>query len=348
MMDITDLLTFCVQEDASDLHISAGEPPMLRRYGDIHKIDLPPLEPEEARVLLYDIMNDRQRQLFEEHLELDFSFTLPNVARFRVNIFQQQRGMGGVFRVIPEHIRSLDELGAPEVFKKLAALPRGLVLVTGPTGSGKSTTLAAMIEYVNQHIPHHILTIEDPVEFLYEPKKALINQREVGEHTHSYAKALRSALREDPDMILIGEMRDLETISLALTAAETGHLVLGTLHTNSAAKTIDRIIDAFPGNEKAMIRSMLSESLQGVISQTLIKRADGQGRVAAYEILLGTSAIRNLIREDKIPQIYSMIQTSRNIGMQTLDQHLQQLVQKGVITKEAALAKAHDKTLFQA
>jgi len=347
MMDIADLLVLCVKEGASDLHISAGEPPIIRRHGDIYKLDFPPLEPAEAHTLLYDIMNDRQRALFEERLELDFSFTLPTIARFRVNVFHQRRGLAGVFRVIPEQIHTLDELDAPAIFEKLATLPRGLVLVTGPTGSGKSTTLAAMIEHVNRHAPHHILTIEDPIEFVYTPKKALINQRELNSHTHGFAHALRSALREDPDVILIGEMRDLETISLALTAAETGHLVLGTLHTNSAAKTIDRILDAFPGNEKDMIRAMLSESLQAVIAQTLIKRADGQGRVAAYEILLGTPAVRNLIREEKIPQIYSMMQTSRSTGMQTLDQHLLELVQKGIITPEEARKRAHDKALFQ-
>lgn len=346
MIDITDLLAYCVQEDASDLHISAGEPPMLRKYGDIQKVEIPPLEPSEARTLLYDIMSDKQRQLFEEHLELDFAFSVPNVARFRVNVFMQERGMGGVFRVIPEQVPSLEELNAPESFKKIATLPRGLVLVTGPTGSGKSTTLAAMVGYINHNLPHHILTIEDPIEFLYTPKKSLINQREVGWHTYSFANALRAALREDPDVILIGEMRDLETIRLALTAAETGHLVFGTLHTNSAAKSIDRIIDVFPGSEKAMVRAMLSESLQGVISQTLVKRADGKGRVAAYEIMLGVPAIRNLIREDKIPQIHSVIQTGNQVGMQTLDQHLHRLVQEGVITPEEARLKATDKALF--
>ncbi|WP_294945373.1 type IV pilus twitching motility protein PilT [Sulfurivirga sp.] len=345
-LDITDLLTFCVQEGGSDLHISAGEPPMIRRYGDIVKVEIPPLEPTEARTLLYDIMNDKQRQLFEEHLELDFSFSVPNVARFRANIYMQQRGLAGAFRVIPEKIRSMEELGAPEVFKKLARMPRGLVLVTGPTGSGKSTTLASIIEYINQNMAHHILTIEDPVEFIYEPKRSLINQREVGSDTHAFSNALRAALREDPDVILIGEMRDLETISLALTAAETGHLVFGTLHTNSAPKTVDRIVDSFPGNEKAMVRAMLSESLQGVISQTLLKRADGKGRVAAYEVMLGTPAVRNLIREDKVPQLSSVIQTSTNIGMQTLGQHLKKLVAEGIVTEEEALSKVGDKAMF--
>ncbi len=345
-LDITDLLTFCVQEGGSDLHISAGEPPMIRRYGDIVKVEIPPLEATEARTLLYDIMNDKQRQLFEEHLELDFSFSVPNVARFRANIYMQQRGLAGAFRVIPEEIRSMEELGAPEVFKKLARMPRGLVLVTGPTGSGKSTTLASIIEYINQNMAHHILTIEDPVEFIYEPKRSLINQREVGSDTHAFSNALRAALREDPDVILIGEMRDLETISLALTAAETGHLVFGTLHTNSAPKTVDRIVDSFPGNEKAMVRAMLSESLQGVISQTLLKRADGKGRVAAYEVMLGTPAVRNLIREDKVPQLSSVIQTSTNIGMQTLGQHLKKLVAEGIVTEEEALSKVGDKAMF--
>lgn len=346
MMDITDLLTFCVQQGASDLHISAGEPPMIRLSGDIHKIDVPPLDKSETRTMIYDIMNDDQRRLFEEHLELDFSFTVPEVARFRANVFHQERGLGGAFRVIPSKVLTLEDLKAPPVFKKMATTPRGLVLVTGPTGSGKSTTLAAMVEHINRTLPQHILTIEDPIEFVYEPKKALINQREVHRDTHSFSNALRGALREDPDVILVGEMRDLETIRLALTAAETGHLVFGTLHTNSAPKTIDRIIDAFPGNEKAMIRAMLAESLQGVISQTLLKRADGKGRVAAYEIMLGTSPIRNLIREEKVPQMHSVIQTSTQLGMQTLDQHLLRLVQEGIITPQEAAKKAHDKTQF--
>ena len=347
MTDIQDLLTFCVQEGASDLHISAGEPPMLRKNGDILKIDMPPLDSSTTRTLLYDIMNDQQLRLFEEHLELDFSFALPQVARFRVNLFQQDRGLAGVFRVIPEEVRTLEELNAPKIFEQLAMLERGLILVTGPTGSGKSTTLAAIIEHINRTAPRHILTIEDPIEFVYEPKQSLINQREVHRHTHSFNAALRSALREDPDIILVGEMRDPETISLALTAAETGHLVFGTLHTNSAPKSVDRIIDAFPADEKPVIRSMLSESLQAVISQTLLKTADGKGRVAAQEIMLAVPAIRNLIREDKIPQMHSVIQTSTKLGMRTLDQHLMQLVRAGTITPKEALKKAVDKALFQ-
>lgn len=348
MMDITDLLTFCVQQGASDLHISAGEPPMIRKNGDILKVDPPPLQKEEARALLYDIMNDAQRRSFEEHRELDFSFGVPKVARFRANIFYQNRGLAGVFRVIPEKVLSLEELHAPPILTELANKPRGLVVVTGPTGSGKSTTLAAMVEHINQTHPYHILTIEDPIEFIYTPKRCSINQREVNRDTLSYNNALRSALREDPDVILIGEMRDLETMRLALTAAETGHLVFATLHTNSAAKTADRIIDAFPGNEKPLIRTMLAESLQGVIAQTLVKRADGKGRIAAFEIMVGIPAVRNLIREDKIAQLSSVIETHSQAGMQTLDQSLLQLVKRGLVKPEDARKKATDPSLFSA
>ena len=338
-MDITELLAFSAKQNASDLHLSAGLPPMIRVDGDIRRLNVPAIDNNEVRKLIYDIMNDSQRRDYEEHLEFDFSFEVSGVARFRVNAFTQSRGAGAVFRTIPSQVLSLQALGLGEVFERLAMLPRGLVLVTGPTGSGKSTTLAAMIDYINDHRYEHILTIEDPVEFVHASKRCLINQREVHRDTHSFADALRSALREDPDVILVGELRDLETIRLALTAAETGHLVLGTLHTTSAAKTIDRIIDVFPGEEKAMVRSMLSESLQAVVSQSLLKRQGG-GRVAAHEVLIATSAVRNLIREDKVAQLYSAIQTGGSMGMQTLDAALSRLVKEGVVSIEDAQAQA--------
>ncbi|MDR5887023.1 type IV pilus twitching motility protein PilT [Vreelandella janggokensis] len=338
-MDITELLAFSAKQNASDLHLSAGLPPMIRVDGDIRRLNVPAMDNSEVRRLIHDIMNDRQRRDYEEHLEVDFSFEVPGVARFRVNAFNQARGAGAVFRTIPNQVLSMKTLGLGEVFERLSMLPRGLVLVTGPTGSGKSTTLAAMIDYINDHRFEHILTIEDPVEFVHASKRCLINQREVHRDTHGFAEALRSALREDPDVILVGELRDQETIRLALTAAETGHLVLGTLHTTSAAKTIDRIIDVFPGEEKAMVRSMLSESLQAVVSQALLKRQGG-GRVAAHEILIATSAVRNLIREDKVAQIFSAIQTGGNLGMQTLDAALMQLVNDGHVGMEDAQALA--------
>ncbi|MBN2866873.1 MAG: type IV pilus twitching motility protein PilT [Thiotrichales bacterium] len=344
-MDITQLLQFAQQQGASDLHLSAGLPPMLRNDGDIRKVNLPNLEAEEIHGMIYDVMNDQQRKNFEEYLEADFSFELPKVARFRVNVFQQNRGIAAVFRTIPSKVLSLADLKAPELFKEIAMTPRGIVLVTGPTGSGKSTTLAAMVDHINQTQYSHILTIEDPIEFVHQPQRALINQREVHRDTHSFSNALRSALREDPDVILVGEMRDLETIRLALTAAETGHLVLGTLHTSSAPKTIDRIIDVFPAAEKDMVRAMLSESLKAVISQTLMKKIGG-GRVAAHEIMLGTPAICNLIREDKIPQMRSTIETSNKGGMQSLDQDLKRLVAQGLVSKEDARKKAVVKTDF--
>lgn len=345
-MEITQLLEFSVQQGASDLHLSSGQPPILRINGDIQRIDTPSFDPEELQTMIYDVMNDEQRRGFESDLEADFSFELPNIARFRANVFQQNRGISAVFRTIPSQILTLEELNAPSIFKEIASFPRGMVLVTGPTGSGKSTTLAAMIDHVNKTTPGHILTIEDPIEFVHKPIRCLINQREVHRDTKSFANSLRSALREDPDVILVGEMRDLETIRLAMTATETGHLVFGTLHTSSAAKTIDRIIDVFPAEEKEMVRSMLSESLQAVISQTLLKKTTG-GRVAAHEIMLANSAIRNLIREAKVPQMYSVLQTSAQQGMQTLDQNLQELVAKGIITKEAARTKAVTKSSFQ-
>jgi twitching motility protein PilT len=338
-MDITELLAFSVQQGASDLHLSAGLPPMIRVDGDIRRVNVPPQDHPEVQALIYDIMNDRQRKDFEEFLETDFSFDVPNIARFRVNAFNQNRGAGAVFRAIPSEVLTMEDLGMGQVFRDISLLPRGLVLVTGPTGSGKSTTLAAMVDYVNDNRYDHILTIEDPIEFVHKSKSCLVNQREVHRDTMGFSEALRSALREDPDIILVGEMRDLETIRLALTAAETGHLVFGTLHTTSAAKTVDRVIDVFPADEKAMVRSMLSESLQAVISQTLLKRKSG-GRVAAHEIMRGTSAIRNLIREGKVAQMYSAIQTGQAAGMQTMDQCLQSLVDKRVVSVEAAREKA--------
>jgi twitching motility protein PilT len=345
-MDIAELLTFSVKNGASDLHLSAGLPPMIRVDGDVRKINVPALDHKTVHGLVYDIMNDKQRKDFEEFLETDFSFEIPELARFRVNAFNQNRGAGAVFRTIPSDILSLEDLGTPSIFKKIADNPRGLVLVTGPTGSGKSTTLAAMIDYINNKSYAHILTIEDPIEFVHESKKCLINQREVHRDTHGFNEALRSALREDPDIILVGELRDLETIRLALTAAETGHLVFGTLHTSSAAKTIDRIIDVFPAAEKTMVRSMLSESLRSVIAQTLMKKIGG-GRIAGWEIMIGTPAIRNLIREDKVAQMYSSIQTGQAHGMITMDQYLQDLVSRGVVTLQDARAKAVMKDTFQ-
>ena len=338
-MDITELLAFSAKQNASDLHLSANLPPMIRVDGDVRRINLPAMPHKEVHGLIYDIMNDKQRKDYEEFLETDFSFEVPGVARFRVNAFNHNRGAGAVFRTIPSKVLTMEDLGMGEVFKDIAAAPRGLVLVTGPTGSGKSTTLAAMINHINEHRYEHVLTVEDPIEFVHESKRCLVNQREVGRDTLGFNEALRSALREDPDIILVGEMRDIETIRLALTAAETGHVVFGTLHTTSAAKTIDRIIDVFPAEEKSMVRSMLSESLQAVISQTLLKRKGG-GRVAAHEIMRGTSAIRNLIREDKVAQMYSSIQTGASQGMITMDQSLQNLVQKGIITSEEARHKA--------
>jgi twitching motility protein PilT len=315
---------------------------MIRVDGDIRRINVPALEHKVVHALVYDIMNDKQRKDFEEFLETDFSFEIPGLARFRVNAFNQARGASAVFRTIPSKVLTLEDLGCPQTFKEIVDVPRGLVLVTGPTGSGKSTTLAAMMDYKNDNDYSHILTIEDPIEFVHASKKCLINQREVHRDTLGFAEALRSALREDPDIILVGELRDLETIRLALTAAETGHLVFGTLHTSSAAKTIDRIIDVFPAGEKSMVRSMLSESLRSVIAQTLLKKIGG-GRIAAWEIMVGTPAIRNLIREDKVAQMYSAIQTGQAYGMQTMDQALKELVQKGIVSRLDAKAKAQNK-----
>ena len=345
-MDIAELLAFAVKNKASDLHLSAGLPPMIRVHGDMRRINLPPMEHRDVHGMIYDIMNDAQRKDYEENLECDFSFAIPGLARFRVNAFIQQRGAGAVMRTIPSKILTLEELKAPKSFAEISNQPRGLVLVTGPTGSGKSTTLAAMINYINENLYGHILTVEDPIEFVHESKRCLINQREVGPQTLSFANALRSALREDPDVILVGELRDLETIRLALTAAETGHLVFGTLHTSSAAKTIDRIVDVFPAAEKEMVRSMLSESLRAVISQTLLKAKDGSGRLAAHEIMVGTPAIRNLIRENKVAQMNAAIQTGAALGMQTLDQCLADLVRKSQISMAEARNAAQVKENF--
>ena len=344
-MDIIELLAFGVKNNASDLHLSAGLPPMIRVDGDLRRINVPELDQKSVLSLMYDIMNDKVRKEYEEHLETDFSYDVPGLARFRVNVFNQDRGAGAAFRTIPSEIATLEALNMPEVFKEIALKPRGLVLVTGPTGSGKSTTLAAMIDYINSTRYDHILTIEDPIEFVHQSNKCLVNQREVSRDTKNFNTALRSALREDPDIILVGELRDLETIRLALTAAETGHLVFGTLHTSSATKTINRIIDVFPGEEKSMVRSMLSESLQAVIAQTLLKRII-DGRVAALEIMLCTPAIRNLIREEKIAQMYSSIQTGLNTGMQTLDQHLTELVNRKDISRDTARSVAVNREIF--
>jgi twitching motility protein PilT len=341
-MDIAELLAFSVKNKASDLHLSAGLPPMIRVDGDVRRINIPALEHKQVHSLVYDIMSDKQRRDFEEFLEVDFSFEIPGMARFRVNAFNQNRGAGAVFRTIPSEVLTLEDLACPPIFREIIEQPQGLILCTGPTGSGKSTTLAAMVDYVNKKEYAHILTVEDPIEFVHTSQKCLVNQREVHRDTHGFNEALRSALREDPDYILVGELRDLETIRLALTAAETGHLVFGTLHTSSAAKTIDRIIDVFPAGEKPMVRSMLSESLRAVIAQALLKKVGG-GRVAAHEIMIGTPAIRNLIREGKIAQMYSSIQTGQSAGMQTLDQCLTELVAKGVVNKEEARYKASNK-----
>jgi len=333
-MDITEFLIFAVNNKASDLHLSAGEPPHVRIHGEMRKFETPILGKEEIHDMIYDILSDQQRKTYEEHFEIDFSFSLGEYGRFRVNVFKQNRGDAAVFRTIPNAIPSFESLGLPKVLIDLCRLEKGLVLVTGPTGSGKSTTLAAMIDLINGELKGHIVTIEDPIEFVHSSRSCLVNQRELGPHTHNFANALRSALREDPDIMLIGEMRDLETISLALTAAETGHLVFGTLHTSGAPKTIDRIVDVFPGAQQNQVRSMLSESIQAIITQALFKHKDGKGRVAAFEIMTASPAVRNLIRENKIAQIPSTMQTSRQLGMQTMEASVKELLARNLVTQE--------------
>lgn len=345
-MDISELLIFVQKENASDLHLSAGESPMVRIHGEMKRIEMPPISKENLHMMLYDILSDQQRKRFEEMHELDFSIDLKGIARFRVNAFRQARGEGVVFRVIPSKILTIEQLGLPKSLREVTKNERGLVLVTGPTGSGKSTTLAAMIDIINNSLNGHIITIEDPIEFVHESKKCLINQRELGSHTHSFANALRSALREDPDIILVGEMRDLETISLALTAAETGHLVFSTVHTSGASKTVDRIIDVFPAAQQDQVRAQFAESIQAVISQVLLKRRDGRGLVPALEIMTGTPAVRNLIREGKVAQLPSTIQTGQKFGMMTLDQSLKELVSKGIVDKEQCLYFASSPNVF--
>lgn len=344
-MDIIELLTFAVKNKASDLHLSAGVQPMIRVDGEMHRMELPELDAKRVRLLVYEVMNDEQKKNYEEQWEIDFSFEVPGLSRFRVNVFNQNRGAGAVFRCIPSQVLTLQELNVPPILTDIADNHRGIILVTGPTGSGKSTTLAAMIDHINTNTNKHIITIEDPIEFIHQSKRSLINQRELFKDTHGFSEALRSALREDPDVILVGELRDLETIRLALTAAETGHLVFATVHTSSAAKTIDRMVDVFPGDEKSMVKSMLSESLRAVIAQTLIKKISG-GRIGAFEIMICTPAIRNLIREGKLAQMYSAMQTGRSVGMQTLDQNLQEMVEKNLIHKKEAKQVAENKTLF--
>jgi twitching motility protein PilT len=345
-MHIHELLMYAVKQGASDLHIAAGEVPALRLHGEIHRLQAPPIGADDCKRLLFSIMSEKQKSDFEETLESDFSIGLEGIARFRVNVFYQGRGIAAVFRTIPDHVIPLEKLGLPSAVRDIANYKRGLVLVTGPTGSGKSTTLAAILDHINKTRREHILTIEDPVEFVHTADKCIINQRELGAQTKSFSNALRAALREDPDVILIGEMRDLETIQLALTAAETGHLVFGTLHTKGAKDTIDRIIDVFPAGQQAQVRTMLSGSLQAVVSQTLLKKARGKGRVCACEIMLVTYGIRNLIRENKVFQIPSLMQASRGAGNRTLPDHLIELAMAGEITREAAIEAAGDPDLF--
>lgn len=335
-MDLTQLLAFTMQNNASDLHLSAGSPPIIRAHGLLKRVKAEPLSSDDIRTMLYSVMTEDQRAQYEKDMEIDFAIALGEKARFRVNGFTTRLGSSAVFRTIPSDVPTMEQLELPPVMRRFAELEKGIILVTGPTGSGKSTTLASMINHINLHMSKHILTIEDPVEFFHTSKKSLVNHREVGTDTDSFTRALKSALREDPDVILVGEMRDYETISLALTAAETGHLVFATLHSNSAAKTIDRVIDVFPTGDKEMVRSMLASSLQGVVAQTLLRRADGSGRIGAFEILVGTNAVRNLIRENQIPQMYSMIQTGSRYGMITMEDAIENLLEAGIIDKDEA------------
>ncbi len=346
-LDLTAILSFACDQGASDVHIAPGLPPVLRLRGETVRLDMRALSPEETHAALYDVMNDDQKRIFEATRDLDFALEIPGVSRFRANVLMGRGGEQGVFRVVPTKVKSLDELGMPPVLKQLAAREKGLVVVTGPTGSGKSTTLAAMVDWINENERGHILTVEDPIEFVHESKKCLVTQREVGPHTQSFTNALRAALREDPDVILVGELRDLETTQLAITAAETGHLVFGTLHTNSASKTIDRLIDIFPSGQQAQVRTMLSESIEGVVAQTLLPAKDGKGRVAALEVLVGVPALRNLIREDKTAQILSVIQTGAQHGMVSLDQSLRDLVMQGKLSRDVAMSKSSNPRLFE-
>jgi twitching motility protein PilT len=346
MAQIDQFLRLMVQQKASDLHMTVGSQPVMRLHGELTRIKFRELTPADLQALIFEIMTQAQREEYERTSDVDFAYEVPDVARFRVNVFRQRKGIGCVLRTIPSTVLSADDLNLPDGVRRFTMLTKGLVLVTGPTGSGKSTTLAAMIDLINATRPDHILTIEDPIEFVHPNKKGLVNQREIGTHTLSYATALRAALREDPDVILVGEMRDLETISLGLTAAETGHLVFGTLHTSSAAKTVDRIINVFPAEEQEQVRAMLAETLRGVVAQQLLRRADGTGRVAALEIMVGTPAVANMIREAKTHQITSMIQTGRKDGMQLMDQAILDFLMKKVIAPEEAYAKAHSKAEF--
>ena len=345
-MNIAQLLKYTKEQGASDLHLSAGLPPKIRLHGSLRSLKMDPLSREELRKMLFDILSEEQKKRYESDLEIDLSYSVKEVARFRVNVYRQERGDSAAFRIIPSDCPTLAQLNMPPILGEMALKEKGLILVTGPTGSGKSTTLAAMVNHINENKTSHVITIEDPIEFVHASKNCLVHQRELGEHTHSFSAALRSALREDPDVILVGEMRDLETTSLAITAAETGHLVLATLHTNSAAKTIDRAIDIFPAESRDQVRTMLSESILAIVAQALIPRRDGQGRVAALEILVATVAIRNLIREGKTFQIPSLLQTGQQVGMQCLDLHLKELVAKGIISKEEAVKKALDPKAF--
>ena len=345
--DLTGILALAKERGASDVHIAPDLPPILRIRGETVRLVGPPMTPEVTKAGIYAVMNEAQRKSFEETRDLDFALEVPNVSRFRANVLLGRRGVQAVFRLVPTLVKTLDELNMPPVLKQLAGREKGLVVVTGPTGSGKSTTLAAMVDWINENECGHILTIEDPIEFVHPSKKCLVTQREVGPHTDSFTSALRAALREDPDVILVGELRDLETTQLAITAAETGHLVFGTLHTNSAAKTIDRILDIFPSGQQAQIRTMLSESLEGIVAQTLLPAKDGVGRVAAMEVLVAVPALRNLIREDKTSQIMSVIQTGASHGMVSLDQSLRDLVMQGKLTREVAMQKSANPRLFE-